>query len=105
MNEEPPPKGTPEHARWYSDRTLLALARNRAVRAGLNPALALPSAFAGEAGRPPPKGSYCSACGSRRWWWPKQPKTDSTAVSAAWRCMTCRPPPGLRADQIVEARS
>jgi hypothetical protein len=105
MNEEPPPKGTPEYARWYGDRTLLALARNRATRAGLNPALALPSCFAGEPHRTPPKGSYCSACSGRRWWFPRQPKADGTGPSADWRCAACRPPARLPEDQLVRAET
>src|SRR5688500_11557441 len=98
----PPLQGTPEYARRYSDRTLLALARKRAVRAGLNPAQALPSCFEGEATRPPPQGVYCSACKGRRWWIPRRPATDGTGPSGHWRCTTCRPAVGLRADQIKE---
>jgi hypothetical protein len=61
-----------------------------------------PSCFEGEAGRPPPKGSFCSACKGSRWWFPRWPKDDGTGPSAHYRCLSCRPSARLREDQIVE---
>jgi hypothetical protein len=90
-----PPEGTPA-------RAALDQRQAETVAGLLEAARVRPSCFEGEARRPPPQGAYCSACRSRRWWWPRQPKTDGTGPSAHWRCATCRPPTRLREDQIVE---
>jgi hypothetical protein len=90
-----PPEGTPA-------RAALDQRQAETVAGLLEAARVRPSCFEGEARRPPPQGAYCSACRSRRWWWPRQPKDDGTGVSAHWRCMACRPPVRLREDQIVE---
>jgi hypothetical protein len=90
-----PPVGTP--ARAELDQ------RQAEMVAGLLEASRVrPSCFEGEARRPPPQGSFCSACRSRQWWFPTRPKTDGTGPSGHWRCTTCRPPTRLREDQIVE---
>jgi hypothetical protein len=92
---EPPPKGSP--ARAALDQ------RQAEMVAGLLEASRVrPSCFEGEATRPPPQGVYCSACKGRRWWIPRRPATDGTGPSGHWRCTTCRPAAGLRADQIKE---
>jgi hypothetical protein len=92
---EPPPKGSP--ARAALDQ------RQAEMVAGLLEASRVrPSCFEGEATRPPPQGVYCSACKGRQWWIPRRPATDGTGPSGHWRCTTCRPAAGLRADQIKE---
>jgi hypothetical protein len=88
-----PPPGTPACARQDA-------AQAEMVSGLLEAAMVRPSCFEGTADRPPPKGAF-STCRSRRWWYPARPSTDGTGISPDWRCTTCRPPPGLRADQIV----
>jgi hypothetical protein len=73
------------------------------VRGLLEAAMTRPSSFADTADRPPPKGSFCGTCQSRRWWYPARPAADGTGPSAHWRCATCRPPRRPGKDQSVEA--
>jgi hypothetical protein len=90
-----PPEGSVERSRLDAEQAAM-------VRGLLEASRIRPSCFPGTADRPPPKGSFCSCCGSGRWWIPTHPKTDGTGPSGDWRCRTCRPPARLRDDQIVE---
>jgi hypothetical protein len=93
-----PPEGTRERERVDQRQA-------ETVRGLLAAALVRPSCFAGEVRRPPPAGSYCSACRGRRWWFPARPATDGTAPSPHWRCAACRPPGHQAPGDRVEART
>jgi hypothetical protein len=91
-----PPPGTPA-------RAALDQRQAETVRGLLVAAAQRPPCFEGEASRPPPRGSYCSACRGRRWWVPRRPSADGTRPSAHWRCATCRPADHLPPGERVEA--
>jgi hypothetical protein len=101
---EPPPKGTPEYARWYSEHTLRALENARTVRGLLAAALQRPPYWP-DTGSPPPQGAWCTTCRGSRWWRPTHPATDGTRTGPGWRCATCHPPDHVPKNQIVEAKT
>jgi hypothetical protein len=68
-------------------------------------ALMRPSSWADPT--PPTRVCWCSCCSTPqaggRWWRPRHPRTDGTALGPGWRCMTCHPPPA--GSEVEEVRT